>query len=246
MKRALALILTTVAVIGLGCGYKSYDTRITGTEKAIKEQIRLDHYLIPAPAEKFKEIGFFLRPPQPLEPAKKFQLTELPPGMYDVDGSFVSAKGATGPMNLHFLARRKLAKKAPSKKPTPADTANRGPFVKDVQDLLGSVPSYGTAAQVELKTTAVTKDPNAYKRQTFPINDTTNVQVYYYNQKVGQDTYDAALIWEQPTTLPPTMDTAKDLTLKSFAVGPKALRAFSGEATEEEAPGAAGGSPAPF
>ncbi len=105
--------------------------------------------------------------------------------------------------------------------------------------MLGSV--YGGAAQGEVKLAAVEKAPNTYKRQIFPKDETTNVHVYYYNQKVGQDTYDAALIWELPATLPPTMGTPIDLTLKSFAVGPKAMRAFSGEATAEEAPGAEGG-----
>jgi hypothetical protein len=238
MKRALTLLLTTIAVIGLGCGTNSYERRISETEKAIKEQIKLDHYLIPAPTGKFQEFGFYLRPPKPLAPTPKFQLTDLTPGVYDVDGSFLSPKGAAGSMNLHFLGRRKLAKKAPSKKPTPADTAQRGPFVQDVQGMLGAV--YGGPAQGETKVTAVEKTPNTYKRQIVPINETTKVQVYYYNQKVGQDTYDAALIWELPNAPQATMDTAIDLTLKSFAVGTKAMRAFRGETTEE-APAAEGG-----
>jgi hypothetical protein len=48
-ERALTLLLTTMAVVGLGCGYNSYESRLAGTEAAIKEQLRLDHYLIPAP-----------------------------------------------------------------------------------------------------------------------------------------------------------------------------------------------------
>jgi hypothetical protein len=242
MKRALTLLLTTMAVVGLGCGYNSYESRMAGTDGTIKEQLRLDHYLIPAPQDKFQEFGFFIRPPKPLEPTKKFQPVDLPDGMYDVDGSFLSTKGASGPINLHVLGRRKLAKKAPSKKPTAADTAPRGPFTQDVQGLLGTV--FGGAIQPEVKAATVEKDKKKYTRQIFPLNETTKVHVYYYNEKFGSDTYDAALIWELPTTVPQSLDTAMDLTLKSFAVGPKAMRAFRGEAAEEGEPGAEGGAAA--
>jgi hypothetical protein len=247
MKRVSALLLTAITVIGLGCGYNSYETRLTKTTAVIKQQLRQDHYLNPAPQGKFQEFGFFLRPPKPLEPAKQFQLADLTSaqyvGMYDVDGSFLDLKAGDAPkLSLHFLGRRKLAKKAATKKPTPADTAQRGPFIQDVQGLLGFV--YGNAAQGETK--AVSKGAKSFKRQIFPINDKTNIRVYFYNEKAGQDTYDAALIWEVPIPPPQMMDTGIDMTLETFAAGPKAARAFQGDTTGDEGPsGAEGGETTP-
>jgi hypothetical protein len=241
MKRVSALLLTTITVIGLGCGYNSYETRLTKTAEVIKDQIKLDHYLNPAPTGKFQEYSFFLRPPKPLEAAKQFLPVDLTAaqyvGMYDVDGSFLDPKPGDAPkQSLHFLARRKLAKKPASKKPTPADTAQRGPFVQDVQGLLGFV--YGAAAQGEPK--AISKGKNSFKRQIIAVNDKSNIRVYYYNEKSGQDTYDAALIWEVPIPPPQTMDTGMDLSLESFAAGSKAARAFQGD-TSSEGAGADGG-----
>jgi hypothetical protein len=236
MKRALVLLLSAIAVIGLGCGAPSYEKRFTGTEAAIKDQIETDHHLHPAPAEKFKDFGFFVRPPKSLPGTPQpFSLAGLPPGAFDVSGSFPGGKGSEAG-SLHVLGRRKLAKKAAAKKdaaPTP-EPAPRGPFDQDVQGLLAS--SYPAVAQTPIVTKPYQQGRNTFKRQEYKD---ANITVYYYSEKVGEDTYDAALIWELPAK--PTGATTKgvNLTLKAFAVGPRAARAFSGEAADEGAGAAA-------
>ncbi|HEX8202719.1 MAG TPA: hypothetical protein VF590_19740, partial [Isosphaeraceae bacterium] len=230
----------------------SYETRLTKTAQVIKDQIQLDHYLNPPVTGKFQEFGFFLRPPKPLAPAKQFQLTDLTSGQflgqYDVDGSFLdlgkNEKGDAPKLSLHFLGRRKLAKKADPKKkttaPSPAETAQRGPFVQDVQGLLGFV--FGNAAQGATKD--YSKGTNKYKRQIFPATEKTNIRVYYLAEKAGADTYDAALIWEVPNPPVQAMEKGIDLTLGSFAAGAKATRAFQGDTPAEDAPGEGGEAPA--
>jgi hypothetical protein len=235
MRRVLVLLFSSMTVLGLGCGYAGYEQRLAHTEERIKEQIRLDRFLDSAPEGRFKEFGFFLRPPKPLQATKQFQLIELPEGQFDVEGSFLNLAGATKgaapppSMSLHFLGRRKSEKKT-AKKGEPPPPA-RGEFKADVQALLASI--YGNAVAEE-KVTKVDKKPNLYERHAFGTDGKT-IQAHYFNRKIGGDTYDAVLIFEYPDGK--AQSTAMDLALSSFAVGTKAARAFQGETVEESADG---------
>jgi hypothetical protein len=232
MKRALAVLCCATLTVAVGCGERSYERRLDKTLADMKYRQRLDQYLIPPVQGKFKELGIFLRPPKPLAQSTQFLLTSAEPGKYDLESSFFNQGAPTG-LRLHVLARRKQAKKAPTKGAAPpADTANRGPFQQDVLSLLAS--NFGAAEALQNpRVQNVSAKRNAFKRITFPSPTGSDVRVYLYNR----DPYDVALVWDIPKG---TTSTGIDLCLESFAVGPKAIRQFEGGVGDEEAAGGKG------
>ena len=115
MRRVMAMVATTILVLGGGCGSKSYEFRLDRTLESMRYRKRLDDNLMPPPAKgiaPFEELAIFLRPPKNLEQSKEFQMTVLEPGQFDLQSSFFEEKK----QNLHVLARVKKPKGSASKK----------------------------------------------------------------------------------------------------------------------------------
>jgi len=232
MWRIIAIVTTTALVLGGGCGSKSYEYRLEKTYEAMKYRKRLDDNLMPPPAKgaaPFEELSIFLRPPKNMEQAKEFQMTtSLQPGQFDLESSFFEAKK----QNLHVLARVKRPKKPASKKaaaPTPAETATRGDFNRDVISLVG--PAYGVSDELAIeKFKEISKKSNKFRHHAFASNDQT-VQVYLYKF----DPYEVALIFAYPTKEQSSLASKIELCLESFAVGPKARNAFAGAVGDDAA-----------
>lgn len=240
MSRALAVVTSAAMLLtlALGCGYRSYETRLASTEKNEQYNITLNANLEPAPTDDFQKLGFYVRPPKGLEKSKTFAPAQLPEGQYDLATTFrgpapdpegKAATIATG-LQLHVLARKKTPKKAQQakKEVEVAPEVPRGPFEADVRALLGAI--YGEAATAN-EPKVVTKRANSFRRLAFQSggnNQIYNVNVYFYTLKSGQDEYDAALIWEIPANRTQLAGTDPiDLTLESFAVAARANNLFS-------------------
>ena len=237
MRRVMAMVATTILVLSGGCGSKSYEYRLNSTLESMRYKKRLDDNLMPPPAKgiaPFEELGIFLRPPKNLAQSKEFQMTVLEPGQFDLESSFFEEKK----QNLHVLARVKKAKGAGAKKPapTPADTATRGEFNRDVVGIVGNV--YGVADDLEVgKFKEVTKKSNKFRYHTFATGD-KNVQIYLYKF----DPYEVALIFDYPSSEQANLASRINLALESFAVGPRAKSRYAG-AVEGEEEGATEGPP---
>ncbi len=229
MRRVMAMVATTVLVLSGGCGSKSYEYRLESTLASMRYKKRLDENLMPPPAKgiaPFEELSIFLRPPKNLAQSKEFQMTILEPGQFDLQSSFFEEKK----QNLHVLARVKKPKGAASKKPaapSPADTAVRGEFNRDVVGLVGNV--YGVADDLGIeKFKEVAKQKNKFRYHTFATSD-KNVQVYLY--KV--DPFEVALIFDYPSSEQASLSSRINLALESFAVGARAKSRFAGALGEE-------------
>jgi hypothetical protein len=238
MRRVLATMATAALLIAGGCGSKSYDERLARTLDEMRYRKRLDDNLMPAvTGNKLESALIYLRPPKNLDQAKEFQLTQVEPGKFDLEATFLEPEK----QSLHVLARRKLPAAKKKGAATPASTANRGDFVADVMALIGTVYPTVDLSGVKLKTETKKKPTssvgNEYKWTTFTVEG-KNVQVWFYKK----NDYDVALIFEYPTAQQASLFPKISLCLESFAVGERARRQFAGQGTEEEAaPGAAGG-----
>jgi hypothetical protein len=240
MRRVLAMMATAALLIAGGCGSKSYDERLARTLDEMRYRKRLDENLMPpVTGNKFDQVlQIYLRPPKNLDMAKEFQLTQVEPGKFDLEATFLEPEK----QSLHVLARYKPKSVAKKKgAPTPADTAVRGDFVGDVLALVNTVYPTVELAPNKLKSETKKKPTSAvgndYKWTTFTV-DGKNVQIWFYKKS----DYDVALIFEYPTAQQASLFPKIGLCLESFAVGEKARRQFAGQGTEEEAaPGAAGG-----
>jgi hypothetical protein len=241
MKRIGVLAASMSLVVVLGCG-KSYERRLEATLTRMKYQQRLDQYLNPPEEGKFKELGIYLRTPQPMSPAQQPGLA-ADPGAYELIATFLDlggaeAKGDEAPpgIRLHVLARVKRPKKAPKKgEPPPPAEAPRGDFISDVRSLLaGELGNNEGALSGTPK--ADTKRSNAYKRVIFTAGNGDIIKAYFYKL----DIYDVALIWDIPTAAEKATSTGVELCLESFAVGSRAANLFQG-GTDDELEGEAGG-----
>lgn len=225
MRRVLAMLGTAVLLLSAGCGLNSYEKRLDMTLENMRYVDRLNRNLMPAEAkDKWVQYNVFLRPPKDLKPAKVFLLTAPEPGKFDIESSFLDGTK----QSLHVLVRVKLPKKTAKKKvATPADTADRTNFNRDILTLLTS--SYPVNDDIAItKFKAAKEKNNEYKKYTFSVNDKT-VEVYLYKQ----DPYEAALIFEFPKAETQALVSKITLCLESFAVGEKAKQSFAGSSTEE-------------
>lgn len=231
MRRVAAMLGSAVILLAGGCGLNSYEARLNQTLERMKYEDRLNKMLMPASTDKeWQEYSIYLRPPKSLAPAKEFFLTAPEPGKFEIEKTFLEAQK----QSLHVLARLKLAKNAAKKKaaPSPADTADRTNFNKDIIDLVTS--SYSPPEELILTKFKVTNEKsNEYKWTTFEVNG-KNVQIYLYKK----DQYEVALIFEFPKADQSSLTGKIKLCLESFAVGDKAKRYFSGGGGEDEAVGA--------
>jgi hypothetical protein len=235
MRRLSATLGTAILLLSAGCGLNSYEKRLDMTLENMRYIDRLNRNLEPAETKpKWEPLLVFLRPPKGLKPAKVFLLTAPEPGKFDIEASFLDP-GQTK-QSLHVLVRVKTPKKAAKKKvASPADTADRTNFNRDILTLLSS--SYPVNDDLTIaKFKSNTEKKNEYKNYKFPVND-KNVEVYLFKK----DPYEAALIFEFPKSELPNLVSKIKLCLESFAVGDKAKQSFSGPATEEGPEGAAGG-----
>ena len=245
MKRVSALLVMSTLVLSWGCGMKSYEERLKYTLGEMQYRKHLDKFLSPAPVDpKFKDFPLYIRAPHDMPASTQFLMyneADLPPGQFDLATSFASQ----GQGNLHVLARRKAAKKAPPKNaPPPAEPpAAQRDFVAEVLAILSAVyPNVDVlqaAAGNPKALETVNKKTNQYKRLIFDSSNGNKVQVYFY--KSGP--YDVALIWDTPAAVDKTAVTSRDLTLQSFAVGNRAGNYFKGSMAEGDSGGGEGGAP---
>ena len=240
MRRGSVTIATTfLMLLAVGCGVPSYEKRLDKTLESMRYQKRLDENLAPAPTGGVYDTKLiYIRPPQKEAATKAFMLGAPEPGLFDVEVSFQGPNKDT----LNLLARIKQPKKAAAKGAPPADAAppaTRGDFKSDVLNLIAGV--YGVADDVQPgKLKKQGNKDNAYERLFFDTvveNAKTRVEAYFYKQ----DPYDACLIFVYPSG-DAKMAAKVTLCLESFAVGPKARRAFSGleegeEGDEDSGPG---------
>src|SRR4051794_989920 len=107
MRRLLAMMATAALLIAGGCGSKSYDERLARTLDEMRYRKRLDENLMPpVTGNKIEQMLIYLRPPKSLALAKEFQLTQVEPGKFDLEATFLEPEK----QGLHVLARRKLPK----------------------------------------------------------------------------------------------------------------------------------------
>ena len=238
MRRSLAIAaLFAPSLLSIGCGHASYEARLEATQGRIKDEMTIDQVLSGHAEGAFVEQNVFLRPPQGLAVAPQFLPIPLVEGAFDIQASFVPPGSgeqlATGPFQLHVLARRQAeagAEGQPEPSPVP-----RGDFKADVLSVLASV--YG-AEVAEAPTEQVSKtrwprsDParsSSFDRIKMTDRNQHLVHVYFTHEESGDAVYDVALIWEFPGGEPPTSNANPvDLTLGTLAVGQRASRAFSG------------------
>jgi hypothetical protein len=226
MKRLVWLMLGMVSLGVAGClGDASYDERMQRTLDNMRYQQKLDANLMSAPQEKFKALSVFVRPPKGLKQISS--LLRPAPGTFEIVETF------QGPPNLHVLVRKNPPPKpAPPKpgQPAPPPPAARGPFVSDVNTLLGQ--TFGAEPG---KQESVTEHGKAYKRAKFTSAAGETVTVYYYEQGSSKNGYDAALVWVIPPKAAKTAPvvTGIPLTMGSFATGRGAANAFAGRAEDD-------------
>lgn len=244
MKRAFAMLASASLILGMGCG--NYDYRLGKTLEEMRYRKRLDDNLIAAPTKgRLEQLAIFVRPPLDLKgPTQTFGLTVLEPGRFDVENSFIDQDKQE---SLHLLARVKQPKSPTAKKSaTTAAEAARGDFRSEVVEIVKNV--YG--AELELnqfkdETKKHGNRPNTFKTKTIDLA-AKKVQVYFYGDK--NSPYEAALIFEYPTTEHASLNPKISLCLESFAVGEAAKKAFAGGGemeAGEEGDGGGGGAAAP-
>jgi len=225
MRRWCLLVVSSSLVITVGCGQESYTKRLDATLARLERERRIAKNLMPAPTDKkFQELSIYLRAPKDEAQTKTGQLP-VGEGQFDLDASFVDKADA----KLHVLARVKLPKKPQAKgvPPAPAPVA-RGDFPRDVLAILtgefGSVEGLTTPKFVDEN-----KRGNRFKRLVVTANE-KEVKLYTFKQ----DNYDVALVFVYDPKLRGVLSTKIDLSLETFATGPKAARNYSGSEPEEE------------
>lgn len=229
-----ARFLCLAALLGGSTGCGSYEARLERELKRREEVAELNNYLNGPIEGKYKEEHVYIRPPKPLPgQAADFRLVPgLTDAQYDLRSSFASLRQDGGlDLGLHVLARHKKPPRPAAKgAPPEPDQTQRGDFTSDVLTLLNTVHNNAASNASAQKVRA--KGGNEFNRYIYETGTGTKVQVYLMpGKKVGQDTYDVALIWElspdqQKNTKP------VDLCLQTLAVGPAASRAFSGQADD--------------
>ncbi|WP_422926266.1 hypothetical protein [Singulisphaera sp. PoT] len=235
MRRVLATLGTASLLLAAGCGLQSYEKRIDLTLEKMKYEERLNRMLMPADTSgKWQEMNIYLRAPKDMAAAKEFLLPPTEPGKFDLEKSFFDQSKQ---QSLHVLARTKKAKAAAGKKKaaTPADTADRSNFSRDVITVLTtafSPPDEVTNAMFKPET----KKNNEFKQATLTLPDKV-IKTYLYKK----EPYDVALIFEIPTAEVSNLTGKMNLSLESFATGKKAENALKGNTSEDEAVGPVGG-----
>jgi len=233
MRRVLATLGTAFLLVAGGCGLNSYEKRLDLTLEKMRYEERLNNMLMPAESSgKWQELAIYLRPPKSMKAATEFLLPPTEPGKFDLEKSFFEDQK----QSLHVLARLKRAKTASKKKaPSPADTADRSNFSRDIINVLTTSftpPDELTNAMFKPET----KKNNEYKQATLTLPDKV-VKVYFYKK----EPYDVALIFEIPPAEVSNVTGKLNLCLESFAVGRRAENAFKGTGSDDESAGPAPG-----
>jgi hypothetical protein len=237
MRRVSTMLATALLLIAGGCGLNSYEARLDKTLEKMRYEERLNKMLSPALTKGgWEEQLVYLRPPKGMVPATDFLLTAPEPGKFEIAASFHEEQKQI----LHVLVRVKRAKATGKKKaaPTPADTADRTNFNRDIISLLTtsfSPPDEITATKFK----TVKEKDNEFKEFLFSVND-KDVKVCLNKE----DNYETALIFEYPKAEQANVTSKITLCLESFATGKKANSAFKGTGGEEESGAAAPTGPA--
>jgi hypothetical protein len=237
MRRIVIGLSIVASFFAIGCGDRSYETRLARRVDQLKYIQKLDKNLNPPTNEPFKKENIYLRPPKGMEIQTVFPLGETK-GIFDAAASYSDLqKGASG-LRLHVVARIEKPKKPPGKNATaPQENTPRGSFTEDLKALL--IAGYGSSDALESPAYKPdTAKSNSFKRLIFPT-DKSKVEVYVYQKKP----YDVALIWEIPNGLnarEAVLAQGKPLSLESFAVGSKAIAYFNSGVDEEGGGGRAG------
>ncbi len=229
MRRVWLVIASAslVATTLFGCGRENYEKRLSNTLTKLEYERRVKKNLMPAANEKkFTDLAIYLQTPKDEAQAKAGQLP-VGEGQFDLDASFLDPKADAV---LHVLARVKQPKKPPTKGAAPAPALPpRGDFNAEVINTLAT--QFGASDNLAItKFKEETKRGNRFKRLMFNAND-KDVEVW----SLKQDNHEVALIFVYDPKLKAALSSKVQLTLETFAVGPKATRNFSGGAAEEEA-----------
>jgi hypothetical protein len=244
MRRVLVLVGSAALVGLLGCGLSSYELRMQRTLDNLKYRQRLDANLGPAADAKFKELSVFVRPPKGLIKSETLMLSDKP-GMFDLQATFFGSPSApvaegetapppSAPLRLHVLVRLKK-KPRPTKGAPPPPATNRGKFSDDVRSLLAE--DYANQEALSIPAKPITKRGNKFQNLVFQAGNNDTIQAWL----VSQGNFDVALVWQIPQGVEKTTGTARELTLESFAVGPKAQALFAGGGVDDELGGGPGG-----
>ena len=228
MKRALAVLASSLFVLAIGC--KDYDFRLEKTLEERKYEKRLNDNLQAAPTKgALQGDKIFIRPPLGLEgPAPTFTLS-AETGKFDIENSFTDAKKGTV---LHVVARVKKPKVAPKKGATvPAEPAARGKFLDDVVELVKGAYNIELApAELKADSHSHGNRTNQYKAVKKDLT-TKEVEVYVYTEANG--VHEVALIFEFPKEQKTYMSPKIGLCLESFAVSDLADRLFNGATAQD-------------
>lgn len=232
VAKARFLWLATILGGLAGCG--SYEARLERELKRREEVAELNSYLNGPIEGKYKDELVYVRPPKPLpgQPTDFRLVPGLTDAQYDLRSSFTSLRqDGNVDLDLHVLARHKKPPRAAAKgAPPEPDQSQRGDFTSDVLTLLNTV--HNNAASGATANKVRVKGGNEFNRYIYEVGNGYKIQVYLLTgKKVGQDTFDVALIWglspdQQKNTKP------IELCLQTLAVGPAATRAFSGQADD--------------
>ncbi len=228
MKRALAILASSLFVLAIGC--KDYDIRLEKTLEERKYEKRLNEALEPAVTKgSLQGDKIFIRPPLGLGvPSDTFTLT-AETNKFDIENSFTDAKKGT---SLHVVARVKKPKVAPKKgAPAPAEPAARGKFLDDVVELVKGAYNI-ELAPAELKADSHTHGnrSNQYKAVKKDLT-TKEVEVYVYSEPNG--VHEVAFIFEFPKEQKTYMSPKIGLCLECFAVSDLADRLFAGATAQD-------------
>ncbi len=229
MKRALAVLASSLFVLAIGC--KDYDIRLEKTLEERKYEKRLNEALQEAPTKgALQGDKIFIRPPLGLEgPTQTFLLSAAETGKFDIENSFTDAKKGTV---LHIVARVKKPKVAAKKgAAAPAEPAARGKFLDDVVELVKAAYNI-ELAPAELKADSHTHGnrTNQYKAVKKDLT-TKEVEVYVYTEPNG--VHEVALIFEFPKEQKTYMSPKIGLCLECFAVSDLADRLFAGATAQD-------------
>lgn len=256
MKRLGMMTLVAGAALVAGCGFKSYDDRMTNTLTRKIEEQGMNDNLEPPARSRFEEYSVFVRVPKRL--GESDLIWTPAPGLFDRSASFIGSPEAVKksddtfaptlpPLKMHVLVRQKpktaVAKKGEPAPPPDPLTANRGDnFVGDVRNLMAT--AYGAEANGAKKPSEYKAGDTNFKNLTFLAADGNTVRAYFARD--DKSATEAAIIFDVPPPLVNTPMVTKGVryALSSFAMGAAGRRSYNGGAPGAAESGKAPGGPA--
>ena len=242
MKKVCAILAGASLILTIGCS--DYDIRMNKTFAEMKYQKRLNDNLAEAPTKgTLQQDAIYVRPPKGLVMAQAFTLAPVEAGKFDLENSFIEQEKQA---SLHVLARIKKPKPpaGTKKAATQSEPPARGKFVDDVLEIIKTAYNVEVpAAQLKPEVKGHANRDNAFKAVKID-QEPKEVQLYVYGD--ANSAYEVALIFEYPKKELSYMAPKIGLCLESFAVGERAIRAFSGSSDLDMGEEGTGGAPPPI